>query len=295
MKNKKYTYYICYQEDSVLPIDDELVEFEEEFTEEELLNRDIKFLIDASEGEVYSYSDSRKDSGIYKNNKLSELIDDFIFDVDIDPEEIEEMVEEFMGEVDDRLNFLLDSLIVFRYSSITKSFKMIPASAVKKCFDQVMDNSISKSSVISGPKSTISSDYIQKFTKFLDLCFTEKATGGILTVSTKYEDVVWDVKKVDGNYFFGLNEQHNTLFSEKLADYFLNKSAGVLRVFTNQMVNNTPVKELYGFVLLEDTQIININYLELKECQTNVKGGIVLPETNIVYCDLSGNKLCSED
>jgi hypothetical protein len=294
MKKKKYTYYICYQEDSVSPIEDEL-ELEEEFTEEDLLNRDVKFLIDASQGEVYSYSDSRKDSDVYKNNKLSELIDDFIFDVDIDPEEIEEMVDEFMGEVDDRLNFLLDELMVFRYDPSMKLFKFIPGSAVMKCFDQVMDNSISKSSVISGPKSTISSDYIQKFTKFLDLCFTEKATGGILTVSTKYEDIVWDVKKVDGEYFFGLNEQHNTLFGEKLADYFLNKSAGVLRVFTNQMVNNIPVKELYGFVLLEDTQIINIDYLELKECQTNVKGGILLPEPNIVYCDLNGNKLCSED
>ena len=273
MKKKKYTYYICYQEDSVSPIEDEL-ELEEEFTEEDLLNRDVKFLIDASQGEVYSYSDSRKDSDVYKNNKLSELIDDFIFDVDIDPEEIEEMVDEFMGEVDDRLNFLLDELMVFRYDPSMKLFKFIPGSAVMKCFDQVMDNSISKSSVISGPKSTISSDYFQKFTKFLDLCFTEKATGGILTVSTKYEDIVWDVKKVDGEYFFGLNEQHNTLFGEKLADYFLNKSAGVLRVFTNQMVNNIPVKELYGFVLLEDTQIINIDYLELKECQTNIKAGI---------------------
>ena len=294
MKKKKYTYYICYQEDSVLPIEDEL-EFEEDFTEDDLFNHDIKFLIGASEGEVYSYSDSRKDSDIYKNNKLSELIDDFIFDVDIDPEEIEEMMEEFMDEVDDRLKFLLDELMVFRYDPSMKLFKFIPGSAVMKCFDQVMDNSINRSNRDFEPKSTISPDYLQKFTSFLDLCFTEKSTGGILTISTKYEDVVWDVKKVDDNYFFGLNEQHNALFPAKLVNYFLGKSAGILRVFTNQTVNNLPVKELYGFVLLEDTQIINLDYLELKECHTNVKGGILLPETNVVYCDLNGNKLCSED
>ena len=92
-----------------------------------------------------------------------------------------------------------------------------------------------------------------------------------------------------------MNEGHNVIFRAKLINYFLNRSGGILRVFTDQMVNNIPVKELYGFVLLEDTQIINLDYLELKECQNNVNGHIILPEPNVVYCDLKGNKLCSED
>ena len=286
MKKNKYTYYLCYNEDKDCDITEQT-----EFTEDELQTLDFKFLSEVEYGEIISYSYSKSTSGIYKNKKLGDLIDDFIFDAYID-EEMEN--EEWYDDVDDRLQFLMEELTVFRYDPTMNIFKVIPPDKVMNTFEQKLNN-VKTTKPKHDPKLTILPEYYHKFTKFLDLCFTDKSTGGILTVSTFDDDISWDVKKVDGEYFFGITEAHNELFKVNLADYFLKRSAGILRVITNQVVNNFPVKELYGFILLEDTQIINIDYLEVKDCHNSYKHGTVIPESNIVYCDLKGNKLCSED
>jgi hypothetical protein len=119
-----------------------------------------------------------------------------------------------------------------------------------------------------------------------------KNTIGVLSFSNGH---AWDVKFENDKFFFGIDEKYNEIFPFKLMSYFSQSTGCLLRVFTNQKVDNLPVKELYGFYLVGEG-MFNSNYLELKEsCEIDNNSGKRLePEPNILYCDLEGNKLCSD-
>ena len=292
MKKKKYTYYICTLDS---PLD--AMENLEKLTVGDLRKMDFQYITGFfDENNDIQFSDDINNKNVLKAKKLFHLLQAFLVgdgDNEVDSETI-----------DFRLDLLYGMCFVFKMDTVTKLLSLVTDDVIYNCIEAATaampslgsDNGFKFESFTKPETKSINVDHLGIFTEQLDKCFGEGKSGIVTFFSENYGQE-WDIAKTENGYSFGVDEKQNILFSAKLVNLFLDASSCTLRVFTGDIVNKTPVKELYAFILNPDFSIFNVPYLELKEAHTthHATGEKMIPEKNVVYCDVEGNRLCSAD
>jgi hypothetical protein len=289
MKKKKNLYYICSLEGS-LNNDVSL----DEVTIEDLRKYNFKYVSGYfDEDDIVPLTDDINDKSVLKGKKLYDFVQSFLIGntVDIDDETLSF-----------RIDLLYEEYFVFRMDTETKLLKYVEDDVIYNCIEsatasnRTSGNRFKFEDFTSPENNTLNVDYMSIFTEYLDKCFG-KNKRGVATFITDEHGQAWDIVKTEKSYSFGVDESQNKLLQGRVIDLFKNITSATLRVFTDDIVDKFPVKEVYGFVLTPDFTIKNVSYLEIKESHTtdNRTGNKIYPEKNVVYCDIDGNRLCSAD
>lgn len=135
-------------------------------------------------------------------------------------------------------------------------------------------------------------NYYSQFEDFLKKCFGENELA-IITFVSKYRTDQWDVNFKDGKFRFGINDLHDLLFKARLIDFYSELTGATIRVFTNQVVKEIPVKKLFGVALLPNFTLKEFTAKELLKCHTiDTKTGKPMPvEENVIFCDTTGEMI----
>jgi len=141
MSKNKYKYYLCYIDSQNL----DFIESEEQYTLQDLYDFSIHFLNDIPD--IYgttSFTDKLIKSSL-NYNKLGDLIDDYIFNVDED--DLSEMIEnaEKLGDEDptlSRFETLLDNdFIIFRNDIKTNKFELVDIDTIINTYNNMFNSS----------------------------------------------------------------------------------------------------------------------------------------------------------
>jgi hypothetical protein len=285
---RKFLYFICSREESDFDLSDDFLE--RKLTLDELIENEFNFII-SYDIDNSIVSNDFETPNILKSKKLITVINKFVFDDSGIEEEFvnDDEIDEVFTE---RVDLLFQEVYVFRLNLKTDIVTFVDNEMIKESIQKSI-NYEDEFSFNQEDYSNIELDeeYFNLFIDNLKQSFG-KNTEAILSFSNGN---YWDVKFENYKFFFGVDDKHNEIFPFKLMRYFIQDTGCILRVFTNQKVDNLPVKELYGFFLTREG-MFNSNYLDLKEsCEIdNYTGERLEPESNILYCDLEGNKLCSD-
>ncbi|HWY09992.1 MAG TPA: hypothetical protein VN026_01645, partial [Bacteroidia bacterium] len=295
-KKKKYAYYVCFQEGGLKGEENKYIPIDEK----ELVNFDDKILKKYSFGFLIEMPDVDNANVIYsmyitnfkllKFRKLSKLIDNFIFSVNYDDILADKSDDDDFDPIEERLDMLCNEYYVLRRDIETGLFTYIHPEKIYKCFHQVppMQQIPFKFEDYTSSKDEFSNtDYNGILKEQLDKCFG-KNDKGIITLITDDLGARFDITKKGKEYSFGTDEKQNELFNTRLMDMFLETASCTLRVYTKEIINKSPVKEIYAFILNDDFSIQNVNYLKVKDAHitNNMTGERIVPERNIVYCDI---------
>ena len=289
MKKNKNLYYICYLEND-LSQDTNL----EDVTISDLRKYGFKYvsgyLDDDDESEL---TDDINDKNVLKRKKLYHLLQSFLIGdiVDIDSDTL-----------DYRIDLLYDVYFVFKMNIDTKLLKCVDNDTIFNCIESATasigksDDGFKFEDFTSPENNALNVDYKSIFIDYLDKCFGKNKRGKANFISENLGQA-WDVVKTENGYSFGVDENQNKMLNERIINLFTDITSCTLRVFTDEIVDKIPVKEVYGFVLTPYFTIENVSYLEIKEAHTTDEetGNKISPEKNIVYCDIEGNRLCSAD
>ena len=290
MSKKNNLYYIC-----LLDEDSDLENANlDKITVSDLIKCGFKFVVGyLDEDDEPTLTDNINHKGILKSKKLYHLLQDFLIGdiVDIDKETF-----------DFRINLLYEEYFVFKMNTETKILNYVNNDIIFDCIESATSRMKSPNKEFifedftSPETNKLNTDYKSIFTEYLDKCFG-KNIRGTATFLTEERGQAWDIKKTENGYFFGVDENQNKILNERIFDLFAEATSCTLRVFTEEIVDKLPMKEVYGFILFPDFTIKNVSYLEIKEAHTtdNRTGGKLNPEKNLVYCDVEGNRLCSDD
>ncbi len=125
---------------------------------------------------------------------------------------------------------------------------------------------------------------------------------GILTYSFASESQKWDVKRVDGMLFFGVNAVQNSSFPDLFASLLKSNGFGavVLRSFTNKkdVLTGYIIKELRGYrIKLVDGRLsfeqISAREMAIANTTDSITGNPLPIERSVVYCG-PGNDFLDE-
>ncbi len=305
-KKKKFLYYICLQESTIMDSKNKHVEVDRDtlvdVTEQDLEKYSFAYVLSVPEFDTtVGYSMYLENKKLLKFKKLSDLIDEFVFSMDYEeivPDDAEDVGAYIDFEIEDRIDKLCDEYFVMKMDVKTKRLTYVDSDIIRNCIHSMREPHVEfKFERFTNSKpDSIDVDYMGIFTEYLDKCFGKNKSGVITFISERY-GLECDISKTDKTYFFGIDENQNELFKKRLFDLFSGISSCTLRVFTDNIVNKIPIKEIYGFVLVPDFTIKNVNYLEIKDSYTthHGTGQKIEPEKNVVYCDVDGNRLCPED
>lgn len=298
MKNKS-VYFLCCIEDFDRDFFDEEYDLED-LTVASLVGKGFRFIVSTEDnGEASSYTDNVNNPDRKANKKLLDLIHDYMFDFDeMSLKEVSEKMHELSDDINSRLELLIDKHFIFKMDLKTKKLNRVSNSTISNCLNNYQKSAnISNSHSDDFEVSRVSHDYLKIFKEQLDKCFGENKSA-IATFYSKHRgEQSWDIIKKNGEYRFGVNEDQHIFFGARIINLFLEDSSCILRIFTSQVVNKIPVKEMYAFVIHNDSSIQNMSYLDVREAFTKdfKTGREIKPEKNLVFCDLNNNKFCSDD
>lgn len=285
---KKFLYFICSREEGDLNLDDDFLD--RKLTIDELIENDFNFVIEYNVDDSL-VTDDFENPDILKSKKLINVINNFVFDSgDLEEEFVHQEEMDFIFT--ERVDLLFQEVFIFRLHLKTNAVTYVDNEMIKESIQKSINYEEQFSFGLEDYSNMeLDEDYYALFIENLKKCFNKNKEGILSFSNGNY----WDVKYENDEFFFGLDEKQNELFPNQVIRYFLNDTGCIVRVFTNQNVDDIPVKELYGFFLTREG-MFNSNYLDLKDsCEidsfTDEK---IEPEPNILYCDLEGNKLCSD-
>lgn len=283
---RKKKYFICSKfEQNGRTIDEDFFKSEK-----------VKFLkVDSLYYGKLQFGNNNKTNKIYKNNNLSEAIEDLTTILDIDYFNI--------TNIEDCYNNITKNVIILRYDKVNDIYSVVDRPTIINCinqllviydeiFDEIDDSYFSELDLII---DKIESYYNLFEVKVLNKCFTKYKTAIIQMTDINQTLYIQINKKKDG-YMIGENLYDETTFRYNLYNMSQDIMGMIIRVFTDQNIDNEPVSEIFGFII-NNFEIENIKYTELKEtfevdAITNKK---ITAPNNLVYCDFDGNRLCSED
>ena len=256
-----------------------------------------RLLIDYFDGFTF-YTEDIKDDNVMKSSKLGKLIHTFLFNFDpsdyLEDSDDDEDISEVVADVlHDRISTLLDELYVIRYDKKNKTLNVVKEDLIINILDDIFQKNKQK------PVLDEKSDEVcESFNDLMTKCIGDNENA-ILTFSnlnTGSTEIVYDVKNNNNTFFYGYNQKDNDEFPYLLTHFSKGYGSIIVRVFTKQYVNDLPVKELFGFVC-KNGEFSNVDTHTLNDaCNTdNRTGNKIKPEENVVYCDLNGNRICSED
>lgn len=299
MKNKKM-YYLCMMDDHHFnQLNQE--EREEEFrnvTIQELKENGVVYLTNLPDIEFssVSYCDSIKDGDVVKNNKLSDLIENFLYDFDGDEETEENDLDVFTKKLEDREVQLCSQYFIMRMDLKSKKMSIVNTKEIKntiKLVDERIDNFFINEFLSQEEEktSTIHPDYLVLFQKQVLKCFGTN-TKGYIYFSNENIQERWDVNIVDGNVVMGINEEQNEAFPKILIELYEEGTVCNTRIFTQQKIDGLTATEIYSFVMYPDCEIENIPHDKLFEAYTthHKTGKAIESEPNVIYCDIYGGK-----
>lgn len=299
MKNKKMYYLCTTNEYSVIELTQE--EREKSFrnvTIEELQKNGVVYLtklpdIDFSNIE---YNESINSKGVVKSNKLSDLIQDFLYGFDeyeitegVDEDEYDEKVEEREFKLCDkyfilRMDLKSRKMSIVNSKEIENTINIVDARIMNAMLDKYRNSNREKT-------STIHPDYLVLFQKQVLKCFGTN-TKGYIYFSNQNTQEKWNVNIVDGNVVMGINEEQNNIFPEILIELYEEGTVCSTRIFTEQKIDGLTATEIYSFVIYPDCEIENVPHDKLFEAYTthHETGKPIESEPNVIYCDIFGGK-----
>jgi hypothetical protein len=301
---KNFKYYLAIIEEDKDPNNVNINLNNKEIKLKDFIKSGFNFLIEYFDGETL-YTNDLKDKFLMKSSKLKNIIHDFVFDfeptdyldilIDDDSDDFsdDEVTEIIADVLNDRINKLLHDLHVIRYNKSNKTLKIINNDKIIDLLDEIFHKNAN--SVQLNEKSD---DVYNEFNNLIGKCMgnNENAIITFNSLDTLPKTFNYDVKKNDNTFYYGIDDNNNDYFPYLLTNFSKGLGSFIVRVFTKQYVNDLPVKELFGFINKNGT-FDNIDSDSLNEmCNTdNQTGKKLQPEINVVYCDLNGNRICSED
>lgn len=298
MKNKKMYYLCAINEYSVIELNQE--EREKSFRNtnyEHLKNNGVVYLTNLPDIDFSSvkYSDDIRSNDVIKNNKLSDLVEDFLYDFDGDEETEEDDDDSFDEKMDARELALVNDYFIIRMDLKSKKMSIVNSKEIKNTIEivenRIMNSMLSDYMQVSQKTSSIHPDYLVIFQKQILKCFGNNTKGYIYFANENTQER-WDVNVVDGKVVMGINEEQNEAFPQILIELYEEGTVCNTRIFTQQKIDGLTATEIYSFVLYPDCEIENIPHDKLFEAYTthHETGKAIESEPNVIYCDIYGGK-----
>jgi hypothetical protein len=290
---KKFKYYLATNEQSVIEIED--LENSEKYSYKELKKLGIQFYCEIPDiNGSGSYCDDINYYEVLTYNKLSELIEDYLYSFDI------ENMENFNSIAGERINNLIFETIILKQDLEIKSpkkYSIVESSIVANCLNQIMGTEareIDNINIINFEEKYL--EFTKKVESLIEKDFAHLSAASDVT----YDFVISKKQKNDiitFEYENGYDEFKKFIKQTLLFNKVVGCTLSTNLSKYNKQINKSPIKKVYGFILyLNNNDEFEIKQSTSKEVldsytinsATNEK---IEPDKETIYCGEEKNDI----